>query len=323
MDEQNTAERDMQLVEVAINNAYFDYRWNTFCYNLIHKTRFSLNEDDLKFINEITSLLIKYFTVEAPIGSAFFRARIIDGHKLSVQKYLEEREIGQRKITVWNPSKSLIRGYSSLSDIGIPPLDKAISNRASPKGIRYLYVADDIYTAVSEVRPSILEVVNVAEFTNASPLKIIKIPRTKQELMDMAVQDIEMEMLFYLHTIASKMAFEFSRPIRRGDSDLEYLPTQYLVDAIKAKDVSIRGIAYPSFQSHSGMNYVIFSQDDLTPLDKPERIIRVQNVTYDCWNLNDLEEKINPTSGNYNPALNEEMVCKMKKQIVNEADDTE
>ena len=119
------------------------------------------------------------------------------------------------------------------------------------------------------------------------------------------------------------MAFEFSRPIRRGDSDLEYLPTQYLVDAIKAKDASIRGIAYPSFQSHSGMNYVIFSQDDLTLLDKPERIIRVQNITYNCWNLNDLEEKINPTGGNYDPALNEEMVCKMKKQIVNEAGDTE
>ena len=50
--------------------------------------------------------------------------------------------------------------------------------------------------------------------------------------------------------------------------------------------------------------------------NKPERIIRVQNVTYDCCNLNDLIEVINPSQVDYNPTLTEENVDEMKKQIV-------
>ena len=318
LNEGQQSKNEMQLTEIAIKNANFHFRWDTFCYNLIHEARFIPNKQDEEFINEITDLLTKYFTVELPIGSAFYRARIISGHELSVQKHFEDRKTAHGKITVWVPSKSPIRGYSALSDVGIPPLEKASSNRASPKGIRYLYLADNVYTAVSEVRPSILEVVNVVEFTNKLPLKILKFPRTGQELKSM-LQDDE-EIYFYLYTIAKKMSFVFSRPIRRCDTDLEYLPTQYLVNAIKAKDSSIQGIAYPSFQSHIGMNFVTFSQDNLTLLDRPERIIRVQNVTYDCCNLNDLEEKINPQQTDYNSILEDKDVCEMKKQIIRVTD---
>ena len=62
--------------------------------------------------------------------------------------------------------------------------------------------------------------------------------------------------------------------------------------------------------------WVIFCQDDLTLQNKPEKIIRVQNITYDCCNLNDLTETITPSQAEYNPTLTENDVDEMKKQIV-------
>ena len=304
-------------LEFVANRAYFHYRWNTFCYNLVHELRFIPNNKDKEFIENIANLIIKYFTVKLPVKCAFYRARIIPGKDLSVQKHIEEINSKDGKFSTWIVRKSAIRGYSKLSDVGVPPMDKAVSNRASPKGVLYLYVADNIYTAVSEVRPSILDVVNVVEFANETPLKIIKIPRTKKEIKELLARckaDTRIER--YLIEIAHFLAFTFSRPIRSGDTDFEYLATQYLVNELRDKEQSIQGIAYPSFQSHIGTNYVIFRQDDLTLQNKPERIIRVQNVTYDCCNLNDLVEAINPPQVDYNPTLTEEDVDEMKMQIV-------
>ncbi len=304
-------------LKFVVDRAYFRYRWDTFCYNLVHESRFIPNNEDKRFIEGVTNLIIKYFTVELPVGCSFYRARIIPGMDLSVQKYIDEINTERGKFSTWIARKSSIRGYSKLSEVGIPPMDKAVSNRASPKGILYLYVADNIYTAVSEVRPSILDVVNVVEFTNETPLKIVKIPRTLNEIKEILThRNAETKMERYLIEIANFLAFTFSRPIRSGDTDFEYLPTQYLVNAIRASDQSIQGIAYPSFQSHVGTNYVFFRQDDLTLQNQPEKIIRVQNVTYDCCSLNDLTEVINPSQVDYNPILTEENVDEMKKQIV-------
>lgn len=303
-------------------NIDFSYQWKTFCYNLIHKARFIPKQEDKKFIDEIIELIVKHFTVELPIGSSFYRARIIPSTDLSVQKYFEDRETYIGRMSIWNQRKSPIRGYSALPDVGIPPIDKASSNRASPKGIPYLYAADDVYTAVSEVRPSILELINVVEFINQSPIKIIKIPRNGQDFKSMPTAQTK-EFTSYLNTIAKQLSFEFSRPIRRSDADLEYLPTQYLVNAIRATDNSIQGIAYPSFQSHVGTNFVIFSQDDLTLQKKLEKIIRVQNVSYDCCNLNDLSEIINSQQTDYNPILTDEDVDEMKRKIVAQTEKTD
>lgn len=309
-------------LKFIVDRAYFRYRWDTFCYNLVHESRFIPNNEDKRFIEGVTNLIIKYFTVELPVGCSFYRARIIPGMDLSVQKYIEEINTERGKFSTWIARKSTIRGYSDLSKVGVPLIDKSVSNRASPKGILYLYVADNIYTAVSEVRPAILDVVNVVEFTNAAPLKILKIPYTKNEVKEILMHNgANNEMGNFLYVIAELLAFTFSRPIRSGDTDLEYLPTQYLVNAIRASDPSIQGIAYPSFQSHVGTNYVIFRQDDLTLQNKPERIIRVQNVTYDCCNLNDLTEAVNPLQVDYNPSLTEEDVDEMKKRIVKAHED--
>lgn len=321
MKEEQELKKRMKNFEFAAKSTYFHHQWNMFCYNLIHNARFIPRKEDREFIDEVTDLLAKYFTVEVPVGSVFYRARIIPGWKLTVQKHIDYFGPDNEKMPVWIPRKSLIRGYSDPSDVGVPPVEKAGPNRASPKGIPDLYVTDNIYTAVSEVRPSILELVNVVEYVNPSPIKIIKLPRTGQDLKAMLIDDEDINI--YLNATARELSFQFSRPIRRGDADLEYLPTQYLVNALRDKDASVQGISYPSFQSHVGMNFVIFSQDDLELQKKPERIIRVQNVVYDCCNVNDLSEQINPKHIDYRASLTEADVDEMKKQIVQNSERTE
>lgn len=300
-------------IELSVKAGYFRYRWNTFGYNLVNESRFILNKEDEEFISNLGNELVSNFIREIPANAEFYRARIISGEALTVENEVTTRRIEGTNCPVHDIGR--IRGYSDIKDVGVPPKNKAGINRASPRGIRYLYVADDIYTALAEVRPSILEIINVVKFTNKNPIKIIWIPRTVSEAQDICSSNGG-SYNQYIYQISKTLSWAFSRPIRQQEAESEYLPTQYLVSLIKMTHEEISGIAYPSFQSHSGMNFVFFYPDKLIPSDEPERIIRVQDITYTCCNLNDLTEIIAPRSSSYDSSLSEKNIQKMKADIL-------
>ena len=139
-------------------------------------------------------MITKHFTMKLLIESSFYRARIISGRNFLVQKYYEDWEADQGKISI-RESKKHNRGYFDLSDVVIPPVDKAGANRASPKGIPCL-------------------------------------PRKTNNSILIWIQ------------LLSSYHLSFHAPSAE----------------IRIADCSIQGIVYPSFQSHVGMNFIIFSR---------------------------------------------------------------
>ena len=289
------------------------YRWDKLCYDILNNT---WTPEDEKFEMELVQILSKDFVVTIPANHSFFRARAIDGNSLSVEKKIVECKKGtENAFSAVDMDQSPIRGYSDIKDVGIPPMDKAQANRASYRDDPFLYVADTVYTAVTEVRPSILDIINVSTFSNQAELKVIKIPQTHGDARKM-LQDESGQISLYLIEIAKTLSWAYSRPIRRSDADEEYLPTQRLVARLRERCPNLNGIAYPSLQSHSGMNYAFFKQDDLVLSDAPEMIIRIQDISYKCADLNNLENRIAPLAICNIPDITDRHIRQIKRQIM-------
>jgi hypothetical protein len=58
----------------------------------------------------------------------------------------------------------------------------------------------------------------------------------------------------------SKLEKELSKPIRRQDSELDYLPTQYLCEFIKS--IGFDGVEFRSSLNPNGYNLAIFNDDN-------------------------------------------------------------
>ena len=53
-----------------------------------------------------------------------------------------------------------------------PPKDKTLGGRANPKNISYLYIAEDLKTAMMEVRPNLTQEVSVATIKILKTLRL-------------------------------------------------------------------------------------------------------------------------------------------------------
>lgn len=123
-----------------------------------------------------------------------------------------------------------------------PPKDKTPAGRANPKNISYLYIAEDIKTAMMEVRPNVFQDVSIAT------IKIMKDLR----LFDFCYSDSEEEMgkSFDLSIISGR----FSTPNFGGEDN--YYATQYLCEFIK--ELGFDGIRFYSSLNQNGKNIVLF-----------------------------------------------------------------
>ena len=211
----------------GINTEYSDRLkdlWQKFKDDLISKNRFfPQNDIDLKRLEESLPYLENN---DFKLGSKFSRAR-----KCLDSKKYECKEMGK------------------------PPNKIVPAGRANPKGISYLYLGSDNDTAIAEIRPSFNELITVAKFICSKDIKLI-------DLRDMEIES-PFKLGFYLKIFLVNLVFlrllgiELTRPISPTDSELEYLPSQYICEFIKLKKYD--GILYHSSVSKSGFNLVLFN----------------------------------------------------------------
>jgi len=149
------------------------------------------------------------------------------------------------------------KGGYELSEMGNPPIEKARPGRANPTGISYLYVSDQPETTLYESRASLLDYVTVAEFRLKGELKVMNLrDDTSLDLIRWAELE-EVEMYLFIH----KLHEELSKPYRKNDQELDYLPTQYLCEFIKA--LGYEGVEYMSSLYKGGYNIAVFTSDKL------------------------------------------------------------
>lgn len=135
------------------------------------------------------------------------------------------------------------------SNSDAPPCDYAKEGRANPKGISYLYTAQDIKTAILEMRPQMQKMYNIATVELIKDARIFDFTYSPAE-----IQNGEYSIVAELHRISE----EFSKP-NFGDA-LEYVPTQFICEFIK--HLGYDGIKYKSAVSNTGTNILFFDVNE-------------------------------------------------------------
>lgn len=153
-------------------------------------------------------------------------------------------------------------GYSQ-KDSGMPNREKAGLNRASPKYIAYLYLANDVNTSLAETRAQIRQKFSVAQYKITKPLRIVNF--LKNPKYDETTKEEE----FVLY---NSICQAFSAPSITDEKD--YIISQYIAENIKK--MKFQGIAFGSSRRKGGINYTLFN-DDACEFIKSELYI-VKNI---------------------------------------------
>lgn len=199
------------------------HSWGEFSLVIKEKNRFynSFFKAD-QFVSFLTYSITKY-----PRGTIFYRARI------------------------WSNEN----GYG-IHEIGAPPLGKRKSGRVNPEGIGVLYLTSDEKTALNEVRASAFDFVSVGMFRLIKDIHVVNISGLND--ISPVLYSSALESLAANIKIFGDIAKEIAKPLRRNDSPLEYLPTQYITEFIKSKGYA--GVEYTSTMGTGGTNIAVFDE---------------------------------------------------------------
>ena len=199
--------------------------WEQLTEEIKYTNRFHLqNKLDLK---KLKILLSRY---KKPInkGRKFFRARI-----------------------------SSENGYM-LSEMSNPPKEKTRSGRANPTGISYLYLADHINTTLYEIRASLYDYATIGEFRLKENIEVVNLRGDTYDPMLLADNE-ELEDFLVHQPFITELELNLSKPKRRSDNELDYLPTQYLSEFIKS--IGFDGVEFQSSLYSEGYNLAIFQPE--------------------------------------------------------------
>lgn len=161
----------------------------------------------------------------------------------------------------YDPGKIFYRARVSekkghvVADMGKPPADKTTSGRANPNGIPYLYLSTNAETTLYESRSSYLDYITIAEFKLIEVLHVVSL-REIAGVSPFAFGD-KLESYIMHQKYLARLEQELSKPVRRFDKELDYLPSQYLCEYVKS--LGYDAIEYGSSLKPGGINIAVFN----------------------------------------------------------------
>ena len=177
--------------------------WEMLRSELMYENRFFLKSDidEERLVNLLTLLILEPDEIPGP----WYRARIQQGD---------------------TPYR--------IDKMGAPPKRKASHGRANPAGIPYLYLASNVNTAISEIRPHTGEIACVADFTISHDLSIIDLRNARETVSPFILEDAnEVALLRGDIGFLQHLGDELTRPVLPHAAAIDYIPTQYLCEFIK------------------------------------------------------------------------------------------
>jgi len=151
-----------------------------------------------------------------------------------------------------------------IAQMGKPPAKKSTNRRANPIGIPYLYVASTSETAIAEIRGYKNETISVAKFEIVENLELADLRDPRTTVTPFGIDDEELELIYTNLPFLELLGDELSKPIIPSETNLEYLPSQYLSEIFK--HIGFHGIIYRSSVS-SGDNYVLFDDNKVKAVE--------------------------------------------------------
>lgn len=210
--------------------------WENFKEELKHQNRFfpknalysSLFDIREGFVDGDLFQIMEQLKVEYDIGEVFYRARVSD------DKLLRDK-------------------------MGMPPKGHASAGRANPVGISCLYLADNEETCVAEVRPNNTSNIYIASFIPNKKLFIVDLTEPRKRLSSCSFDEARFTTVIGIIKLLETLSSELSKPVRPENSDIDYIPTQFLCEFIKSFS-NCDGIAFES-SFGKGKNFVFFNEN--------------------------------------------------------------
>lgn len=140
--------------------------------------------------------------------------------------------------------------------MGAPPAHLRKAGRVNPEGIGVLYLTSDEQTALSEVRAGTFDYVTIGTFQLKKEIRVVNISELNK--ISPVLYSSNIESLSANTKIFRDIANEIAKPLRRNDSALAYLPTQFITEFIKSNGYA--GVAYTSTMGTEGINVAVFDE---------------------------------------------------------------
>jgi hypothetical protein len=212
-----------------------NYRWRAFVDDIKGRQRFARGTDAAETdpATYLTTNVLNALTVRLRRGTSLYRA-VLGG----------ERSQG-----------AIISPYSADRMRGPRPEHCKRGGRVNPAGIPVLYLASHVATAIAEIRPWKGAPVSVAKMDVKAGMRIIDFTphNHRRRRKSNAGRYVE-----GLSDVLSSIGNAMAEPVNPDDTEIDYVPTQYVADLIKAKGFD--GIRYASAVSR-GRNVALFDLD--------------------------------------------------------------
>lgn len=141
--------------------------------------------------------------------------------------------------------------------MGCPPKELATAGRANPIGIPYLYLSDSAKTTYFEVRAVYLDKLSVGTFRIERELELVDFIYDVNLFLAYNDGSSSLKEIVIKKKIIDAISEDLSKPLRRYDSEIEYVPTQLICEYCK-RIVGADGISFESSLHKGGRNYVLF-----------------------------------------------------------------
>lgn len=226
--------------------------WDDFVIALKNKNRFHTHYLNLELLEKFFSYIRKSYTK----GAIFYRCRISD-----------------KKVGI------------VADKMGAPPVELTSDGRANACGTRCLYLGDSVETTIYETRVNAYDYVTVGKFELKKDIIVVDLKKISQispfiEGLDCLQYAINREHL-------DKINDEMGRIMRRSDSSLDYVPTQYIADFVKSIShdgtAEYSGIEYKSVMHKDGYNLAIFDPDLFECIET--KVYGIDLINYDKHEL--------------------------------------
>ena len=216
--------------------------------------------DKVSYINDIQECLEMWENIKKEVRTKFRYFTDID--LLETYKFDTNYEIKPDRILY--RARLLPEGKTMLpkEEMGCPPPEKATAGRANPIGIPYLYLCESIETTFYETRSGYLDKIIIGEFC----------PNRKLNLIDFGTEvslsqayfspgvSCDMVQITKYKLLFAKISQELSKPLRRYDTEMEYVHTQLICEYCKKQGLD--GIRFNSSLHRGGKNIVLFDEKE-------------------------------------------------------------
>lgn len=232
---------------ITENSILRGYEWNDFVFSLKHQNRFHTGYMNTEIFEKFCSYIRKPYKK----GTKFYRARI-----------------------------SSEKGFEPI-DMGAPKADIVSDGRANSAGIRRLYLADDFLTTIYETRAGAFDFVSVGCFELQKDITVVDFKLINQ--ISPVTEGLSALQYIINRDLLNKINDEMGKTMRRSDSVLDYLPTQYITDFIQSISYEdgpeYDGIEYRSTLHPAGYNLAIFNPELFKCISVD--VYRVNEIKYD------------------------------------------